>query len=249
MESLFIGQHLIRLETVGSTNDHLAELTAEKNYPEGMLVTANHQDNGRGQRGNNWVSNPGQNLTFSCLLHPHFLTADQHFLLSMTISLGIADFLSTAITSPVYIKWPNDLLTDQGKICGILIETTLRGSAVSEAIVGIGLNVNQVQFPVGLRATSMKLESGVQQDLNGVLAALCKKIEKRYLQLRAGQDKKIMEHYYQRLYNFEVWATYKLEGIEKEARITGVDNSGRLRLQFKNGREQLYNTKEVSFCF
>ena len=127
------------------------------------VLSALEQTAGRGQRGNTWTSNAGENLMFSIVLKSPVLMAEDHFALNEIAALSVADFLST-YGIKAQIKWPNDIYVDEKKICGILIENSFRGKSISSSIVGIGLNINQRNFDVNLpNPTSMVL---CRPDLN-----------------------------------------------------------------------------------
>ena len=127
------------------------------------VLSALEQTDGRGQRGNIWTSNAGENLMFSIVLKSPFLMAEDHFALNEIAALSVADFLST-YGIKAEIKWPNDIYVGEKKICGILIENSFRGKTISTSIIGIGLNINQRNFNVNLpNPTSMVL---CRPDLN-----------------------------------------------------------------------------------
>ncbi len=127
------------------------------------VLSALEQTAGRGQRGNTWTSNAGENLMFSIVLKSPVLKAEDHFALNEIAALSVADFLST-YGIKAEIKWPNDIYVGEKKICGILIENSFRGKTISSSIIGIGLNINQRNFNVNLpNPTSMVL---CRPDLN-----------------------------------------------------------------------------------
>ena len=128
-----------------STNELLKSIADKDSVAEGYTVVAVSQTAGRGQIGAFWESQPGQNLTFSLLLRPEFIKADQMFLVSKAISLGIVDYLNS-FGEEFKIKWPNDIYYKDKKICGVLIENQLMGSNIVYSIIGIGLNINQKEF-------------------------------------------------------------------------------------------------------
>ena len=105
-----------------STNSLLLDLTRKISQPEGTIVITKQQSRGRGQHGNSWESEPGKNLTLSLLLKPNFLAVKQQFYLTMAFSLGVCDFLTERSIGNVKIKWPNDILVNERKVAGILIE-------------------------------------------------------------------------------------------------------------------------------
>ena len=133
---------LIHLEETDSTNKYLNELCNKQCVEELTTITADFQTSGRGQRGNSWESEAGQNLMFSFVLYPTFLKARRQFLLSQIISLAIKEELERYVSN-ISIKWPNDIYWKDKKICGMLIENDLTGVHISRSITGIGINVNQ----------------------------------------------------------------------------------------------------------
>ena len=200
MNTLFIGQNTIKLDAVGSTNDYASELLSrglkrEKVF-EGTVVYALSQRAGKGQRGKKWESEPFKNLTFSIVFYPSFLSAQEQFMLSKAVSLGICDYVSSVINKEAKIKWPNDIKVGNEKIAGILIENSIRNNEIMHSIVGIGLNVNQTGFGKNIpNPTSLKLITGKNIDLEVCLGDLCSYLEARYLQLKSGKSKKINEDY------------------------------------------------------
>ena len=112
-------------------------------FTEGTVIYADHQSAGKGQPGNRWESEKGKNLLFSVILCPQSVSPEDQFLISMSLSLGICDFLDNHIRE-AKIKWPNDILARGKKIAGILIEASPDHGA---AVVGIGLNVNWREIP------------------------------------------------------------------------------------------------------
>ncbi len=164
------------------------QLLQEKDLQEGTVVITREQAEGRGQRGNKWISEAGMNLTFTIVLYPHFLEPAKQFGLSQAVSLGISDHLEKTLKGlKPRIKWPNDIYVNGGKISGILIENVLSGNKISFSLIGIGLNVNQTVFGEGVpNACSMRTLSGLEFDLEDCLSSLCACLERRYLQLKAG---------------------------------------------------------------
>ena len=155
--TLFIGQNLVKLSEVNSTNTYLKELVS-KSEPliEGTVIMADHQFAGRGQKDNIWYSQAGKNLTFSIYLKPSSLAVSKQFVLNMVICLGIVDALKPILGNDSKIKWPNDIYFKNNKLGGILIENSTKGYQLKESIIGIGLNVNQKDFPESLsRVTSI----------------------------------------------------------------------------------------------
>lgn len=155
---------IIWLDRVDSTNDEAKRRISD--IDNLSVVSALEQTSGRGQRGNQWYSAPGQNLLFSIVLKSPSLIAKDHFALNEMAALSVTDFLS-AYGIKAEIKWPNDIYVGQKKICGILIENSFLGNAISSSIIGIGLNINQRNFNVSLpNPTSLVLCSAQDEPLD-----------------------------------------------------------------------------------
>lgn len=243
--TLFIGQKLIFVPECQSTNTLLAELATASSLPEGSLVITSAQTAGRGQRGNVWLSSTGLNLTFSILLRPSFLAARQQFQLTLAASLALCKFLKSLGLNETKIKWPNDILVGTKKICGILIENSIQGERIQQSIVGIGLNINQIEFDVAT-ATSLKLQINQSYDLNDVLHQLLPLIESAYLQLRSGNNNLLRNAYLQNLYGLNRLLPFETEGKRFDGIIEDIDEHGRLIIAHSSSRKA-YEMKEVTF--
>lgn len=244
-DTSFTGSNIIRLSSVDSTNNYAANLIKETNVFEGTVIVALEQTRGKGQMGNQWLSEPGKNLTFSVVLYPKTLSANDHFLLSQVTALAASDLLLTfGIDNS--IKWPNDIFTQKGKIAGILIENQFQESQLKHSIAGIGLNVNQSMINSGFRATSMIDHLGEETNLEEVLKAFCRFFDKWYLMLNAGQADLIKNSYLLRLLNFGKKASYVYKGEKITAIISGVEPNGKLIL--KQDENIIYaDLKEITF--
>ncbi len=240
----FIGQKIIYLPSCHSTNDLAAE-SLRQDAPEGTLYVTDEQTAGRGQRGNEWKANTGENLTFSFIVHPTFLKATEQFRLSIAVSLGIHDFLTDVLHDQVKIKWPNDLYYRDQKLGGILIENLLSGTMLTGSVVGIGLNINQLTFPMDT-ATSLRQITGREYSLESLLEQLCARLEERYLQLKNGAYIRQKEQYLQRLYRFEEWHRFQdSTGKIFNGQITGVAEFGQLEVTTETGI-RYFDIKEIS---
>jgi len=175
------------LDATDSTQSEVQRLAAAGAL-EGTVVTARHQRAGRGRRGHEWWDRPGESLLASVLLRPE-ATAGSVPQLSLVGGLAGAEALAEAAAVPVRIRWPNDLLVDGRKVCGILAEAASDGSGrPTHVILGIGINLNQTAFPEPLaeRATSLRLLTGCAQDADHILAALLGHLGRRYAAWRSG---------------------------------------------------------------
>ena len=242
---------IVSVPVADSTNSFIRAL---KPFPaENMIVYAVEQTAGRGQRGNSWESEPGKNLTFSCLYYPENLPAAEQFLLSCAISLAITDVLADMIPlseGDVRIKWPNDIYVDDQKICGILIENSLCGKFIEWSILGVGINVNQKLFLSDApNPVSLSIISGKEYDLGTLLDRFASRMESRLGELGNPEAKgHIMEEYISRLWRFNQWHTYELpDGERFTGRITAVAPDGTLAIEDRSGALRRFLFKEVKF--
>ena len=226
-----------------STNSiALDSIEREKTF-EGTIFITDHQTAGEGQRGNRWESEKGQNLTFSVLLKPFDLPANDQFMLNIIISLGILDFLNQYMKN-VKVKWPNDLYVGPMKICGILIQNLVREKKIEQAVIGIGLNVNQIRFTAP-HATSIAIITGEKFETNVLLEELMLSIEKRYLQWIEGRSQELKSDYLGNLYWYGEERTFKAKNYFK-GRIVGINDEGRLVIE-SEGEYFRFDFKEVEF--
>lgn len=247
IDTLFIGQQLIYLPICQSTNTFALELLTSETPAEGTVVYTSQQTAGRGQRGNAWEAEADQNLTFSIILYPSFLDINAHFYLNMAIALAIRDFLANILGDEVKIKWPNDILYQSQKICGILIENSIRKNAIDKSVVGIGVNINQIQF-ASPQASSLKKITGRDYHLEPLLEQLLKQVEEKYLNLRNSKFNELKINYLRNMFRYQEKAWYQQGEALFEGEIIGVDESGHLRIQADNQLLR-FDFKEVSFVF
>lgn len=227
-----------------STNTLLADLTTRSDLPEGTLVITANQTAGRGQRGNTWTVTPGLNLTFSILFKPVFLHPANQFALVIATSLAVSDYLRRKSVYPE-IKWPNDVLVQEKKIAGMLIENSIAGETLQQSIVGIGLNINQQEWPIAT-ATSLAMQTKKLYDLREELPILLSVLEERYLALRAGETEDQKKEYLNHLYGIGKALTFDAGGTTFPGTIETIDQAGRLVIRSAEGTRSFSN-KEVAF--
>jgi len=245
-----IGSEIIRLKEVGSTNSFLMEQRSREKLKEGTVVIADYQTAGRGTDGSKWESGQGQNLTFSFILYPTFLAPEAQFYLNKTISLGLSDLVRELLPKRdnIHIKWPNDIYVQNKKVAGILIENSVKGKYLSSAIVGIGLNLNQVKF-VSDAPNPVSLKQNTRKDYNveTVAGVISEYINIWYKKLQIGSFKEIDSTYFQQLYRTNEWAMFSKQGQYFEAKIVEIGEFGQLILEDRNGVFSEYMFKEVEF--
>jgi BirA family transcriptional regulator, biotin operon repressor / biotin---[acetyl-CoA-carboxylase] ligase len=240
-----MGKKIITLPNCESTNTVLVSLADTNRLEEGSVVITENQTKGRGQAGNQWVTEPGANLTFSVLLKPVFLEPGRQFFLNMVVGLAVCDAIKSMAGLPALVKWPNDVLVNDKKVCGILIENQLHGQQFVQAVVGIGLNVNQEKFAYDGAASLRNLSNG-NFDKAVVLDVLLESLEERYRLLKKGMVEVLTTQYHELLYRRAEQHTFEADGKEFLGIITGVDDIGRLCIDTDKG-ERKFNFKEVKY--
>ena len=241
---------ITRLETIDSTNRYLRDEASrlwERHGGNGfVVVTAGHQTAGRGQRGNTWNSNAGENLLFSILARPgESLKVTEQFLLSQAVALSLHEaMLHFGIDTK--LKWPNDIYIGKRKLAGILLELDYTGNLVEQAIIGIGVNVNQEYFPTMDRIpVSMKTLQGHEFILDYVLATILDSFERYYHELESGSKELIAERYTGLLLGVNEQRNFVDKDGCFEGTITGVERDGHLIIERNDGNTGRYAFKEV----
>ncbi|MFH2142258.1 MAG: biotin--[acetyl-CoA-carboxylase] ligase [Bacteroidota bacterium] len=247
MDTKFFGQDLFKLKSVDSTNRFAIELIPKIDPIEGAVVWAIEQAKGKGRNNNLWESEAGKNLTFSVILYPEFLKADQQFYLSKAISLGVKDYICQ-YSDDVKIKWPNDIYVNDKKIAGILIEISVMGDSINNCVAGIGLNVNQTIFKKNVpNPTSLKLLLKNEFDLDESLEKLCGFLEQRYLELANLNFNKIDNEYNANLFRLNELHSFEHKKNIFKAKILRVDNYGNILLEKTDNTVQSFDLSELSF--
>ncbi len=243
-----IGSRIIHLESVDSTNEYISRLLDQgENVPEGTIVWADFQTMGKGYMGNTWESEAGKNLLVSILLYTRFLKVQEQFYISEMISLALHDLLSR-YSAEVKIKWPNDIYIKNKKIAGILIENTIEKGTLSRSIIGIGLNINQMEFSSELpNPTSLHLETRKDYYLTDILDEFNNRLNERYSQLQLGKLEHIRSEYQEKLYGFRTESRFIHEKECFTGTIIEVNSFGELLIEDKNKKIRTYAFKEVEF--
>ena len=241
---------LVYLKETESTNKYLNDLCNKQCVGELTTVTTDFQTSGRGQHGNSWESERGQNLMFSFVLYPAFLKARKQFLLSQIISLAIKEELDTHV-SDVSIKWPNDIYWKDKKICGMLIENDLTGTHISRSIAGIGVNINQETFTSPApNPVSLKQITGQSYSPEQILASIMRRIKDYYALLQTENESVntlIADRYAGSLFRKDGFHRYTDANGKFLARLLRVEPDGRLILEDQIGTERTYLFKEVQY--
>ena len=240
---------LIKLSATDSTNNYLKQLILERTLDDFSVVVANHQTNGRGQRGSSWLSEKDKNLTFSVLKRNISIVANQQFLLNILVSLSIVKSLEGFNIPKLAIKWPNDILSDHHKISGILIENLIKNKQIEYAIIGIGLNVNQVKFEGLSKVSSLKNIMPLPVDKDELLTKIIDKL-KMYFKLYSENGSEFLNSEYESyLFRKDKPSTFSshdnnlFTGI-----IRGVSTSGKLCVQMEDFNKE-FDLKELKLIY
>jgi len=239
-----IGCKIIRLTSVDSTNNYVANLIEKGEIKSGTVIMADDQNEGKGQRGAEWHVKPGENLTFSVYYSDVNLSVDRVFVLTQLVSVAIVDLLKKfGIVSS--IKWPNDIYVGQQKIAGVLIENQIAGTLISNTIIGVGLNINQQEFK-NFEATSLFLSSGVSRKPVDVLYSFIESFNLLSQEFNGNELIELRKLYMSHLYQLNVSAKYRDKEGDFEGVIKDVLDKGEL-LSNKGYEMQTYTLKEIQF--
>ncbi len=237
----------LHLDQTDSTNAYLQRKLAECDI-RNWVVSADEQTAGKGMGSNGWESEPGKNLTFSMALDVGFLPAERQFLLSEAVALGLAEALVAVLPADkLRIKWPNDIYFENRKLAGILINSTIKANKMDVSIIGIGLNVSQMQFkdwpthPISLRQITGK-EYALQPLLEQVAESIYNKVE-----ILNSSPAAIEQDYLQRLFRYRTWADYEVDGKAMRLFMTGIDPFGQLQLVDEQQVLHSFDVKEIKF--
>ena len=231
---------IIKLNATTSTNDYLKQLSKETRVEDFTAVWAENQTAGRGQRGAVFLSEPFKSLTFSVYVNEVSSRVEDMFILNFLVSNVIVEALESFNLTNIYIKWPNDILSDGKKIAGILIENTIKSDGGFQSIIGIGINVQSINFNGIEHASSITEQNKVSIDREELLIKIVDLLSKRIpiIEMMRQEEK---ERYHSKLFKKDIVSTFEtLDGNYFNAIINGVDHEGRLMLTDQSGNLRLY---------
>ena len=239
--------NIIKLDAIDSTNSYLKKIILEKDISDYTIVTANFQTEGKGQLGYMWESEDSKNLLCSIYKKDLGIKVEDQFVISMLVSLSIIRTLEKLNLPKLYIKWPNDIMSGNKKICGILVENMVKQNSIKESVIGIGLNVNQDTFKNLPNATSIKKIKGVAFNIDELLNDLANNIKKQFIDFNQSKIDLIFRQYEDVLYRINIPSTFKnSEGDVFTGFIKGVNNLGRLKVLLEDNLIKSYSIKDIS---
>ena len=246
----FIDMKLIKLDAIDSTNDFLKDLSGKQVLENFTVVSTENQTNGKGQMGSKWNSEIGKNLTFSVLIKKILKKNSEIFDLNVAIALSILSSLETDKIPNLTIKWPNDIMSDNKKIAGILIENTIKSNGEIISIVGIGLNVNQINFENLPKATSLAVVMGSELDKEMLLLHIVEKIKTNIAVLENNLASDLWLEYNQKLFKKGVPMPFSNAKEEKfMGIIQNVNSSGQLAVLLDNDAIETFGIKEIQMLY
>lgn len=244
-ETLFIGKKIVYLPSCHSTNDIASALEEKETLAEGIVVITDNQTLGRGQRGNQWLTEPGKNLTFSILLKPIFVSISEQFILSQIVALGVVKALRYYLPDAI-VKWPNDIYSGNKKLSGVLIENSVQGGRIVNSVLGIGININQLNF-THERISSLGLLTGESYDLQELLGQFLKSIEHYYVRARQGNYDQLRAEYLSVLLGYKENRLFLDKSGFFNGTVTDVKNNGQIEITCPDGNVNLYALKELQW--
>jgi len=241
---------IIKLDAIDSTNTFLKEISSADVIDDYTVIVAKKQTNGKGQMGKIWNSKPGQNLTFSVFKDVSFLLFENQFYLSVVTALALKKALGAFNIPKLSVKWPNDILSEDKKIGGILIENVIKQNQLVSSIIGIGLNVNQVFFQDLPRATSMKKISGKTFNLDEVLQEFLEHMSTYFKLLESGENKAIKREYESNLFRKNKPSTFRnAEGQLFSGFIRGISNTGNLIVLLEDDILNEFSLNQITLMY
>ena len=234
--------HIIKLDAIDSTNDYLRKLILEKKPTTPTVVVSQYQKKGKGQRGQVWTSQAGKNLMFSLYMPNFTLPTKEVFSINKIVSVCLLHWLSSFKIPNICVKWPNDILSGDSKLAGILVESNVLQSTANSIIIGVGLNVNQVEFQNLPNATSMQLLTGKSYDIDALLFSLTT----RLIECLTPPLKYCNDDYHKYLYGLGQSRLFLKDNKTFEGIIQSVNSEGKLVLETTAGM-QVFDVKELQF--
>ena len=239
--------NIIKLDAIDSTNSYLKKIILNKDVSDSTIVTAKFQTKGKGQLGANWESEDSKNLIFSIYKKDLGIKVKDQFIISIIVSLALIKTLKKNNLPNLRIKWPNDIMSENKKICGILIENIVKEKHIKHAVIGIGLNVNQTIFDNLPNASSIKKITGNTHNKDEILKELANNINRSFEMIYSSSSEIIFKKYEELLYRINKPSTFKnLKGENFTGFIKGVNKLGKLNVMLDDNKLESFDLKEIS---
>jgi len=236
---------LIKLNAIDSTNEYIKKIKDSFEDKEIVVVTFN-QTLGKGQMGKVWLSEPNRNVCMSFIFKELEINVANNFKLNIIVSLLLVKVLKNLGLKELSVKWPNDILSDGKKLCGILIELNIKKTEITQSIIGIGLNVNQSYFGDLINATSIINSTNNHSDLDEISLKIISEFENFRNYLDNSDFNKLKRNYLELLYGYKIEKKFRISGNVFKGEIIDINSDGLLivkieekKLQFKNQENEL----------
>ncbi len=240
---------LVKLDAIDSTNDYLKALSQAGNLEDFTVVSTDNQTKGKGQMGAKWNSEVGKNLTMSVLVNDFVADASRLFELNIVFSVAVIDTLRQLEIPQLSIKWPNDILSGNKKIAGILIENSLKSDGQIVSVIGLGLNVNQENFEGLPQASSLRLITNAFFDKDALLVSVVENLKKS-IDAWSLDAQKMTEAYEENLFKKGIPMPFETaEGVRFMGIIQGVSATGKLRLLLEDDNIKEYDIKAIKMLY
>ena len=240
---------LIKLDAIDSTNDFLKGISHEEVLENFTVVTAENQTKGKGQMGAVWNSEVGKNLIMSVLIKDFLLEINKIFNLNIAVSLAVITTLKNNNIPDLSIKWPNDILSANKKIGGILIENSIKCDGTIHSIVGLGLNVNQTNFEGLSKASALAVVTGKEFDKEKLLMEIITNLE---LNVAASKQNPVSlrQQFIDLLYKKGVPMPFTNSKNEKfMGMIQGISTTGKLQVLLEDDSVAEFDIKEIQMLY
>tara|TARA_B100001559_G_scaffold159385_1_gene133712 strand:- start:551 stop:1285 length:735 start_codon:yes stop_codon:yes gene_type:complete len=240
--------NIIKLDAISSTNDYLKKKYKSNNCKDGDIIWTKEQTNGKGQREKRWISQKGKSLTISIYKEFDKFKVSNSFILNALISTSIVKTLEKIGLKKVRIKWPNDIMSGNKKLGGILIENFIKSELISSSIIGIGLNINEDKFKDLPNATSLFMEINQKVKLKKILNVLTQELFSSFNLLKDNQNS-IVKSYSSYLWKHNTLNNFKQKKNQFRAKVKGVNSSGNLILEMSDGSISDFNSNEIKMIY
>lgn len=241
---------IIKLNAIDSTNRFLKELAQEATAENYTIVVANQQTDGKGQRGASWISESDKGLTFSLLYNNLQESAINLFELNCIVAFSIVEALQSISLIKFQIKWPNDILAENKKIGGVLIENSFKNQQEVVSVIGIGINVNQLHFENLPQASSLALLESKIFDKEEIMIKIAKQLKFNLENAQKIGSNFYWERYHELLYKRGVVSAFEdCNGNQFVGKISAVTREGKLQLELENNVLSIFDIKEIKMLF
>ncbi len=236
---------IIKLDAIDSTNSYLKKLLNKESLDDLTVVVSKHQTQGKGRNGNVWLNKPSLNLAFSIYKRFSDFEIDKKFMLNAISSISVYEILKKYNLLDLTIKWPNDIMTANKKISGILIENNVRGNSIKNSVIGIGININQSEFKNLPNATSIFIETGKLNSIDIIAQELQKALEKNFNLFKINENE-LIKNYNSLLYKKNEISNFSANDMSKfQGKIIKVGIDGKITIRVSNKQLSKYSESEI----